>query len=66
MASGLSAAPPLRTAVLRGLGWLTGAQGARQALQLGFRVLLIRLLSPADFGLLGMVTVVSGFISSRP
>jgi len=51
---------------LRGLGWLTGAQGARQALQLGCRVLLIRLLSPADFGLLGMVTVVSGFISSRP
>src|SRR5438445_386802 len=62
VASGLRAAPPLRTAVLRGLGRLTGAQGARQALQLGFRVLLIRLLSPADFGLLGMVTVVSGFI----
>jgi O-antigen/teichoic acid export membrane protein len=56
------AALPLRTTVLRGLGWLTGAQGARQALQLGFRVLLVRLLSPDDFGLLGMVTVVSGFL----
>lgn len=61
MASAASAAPSLRTAVLRGLGWLSGAQGARQALQLGLRVLLARLLSPADFGLLSMVTAISGF-----
>ena len=54
--------PPLRTSVLRGLGWLTGAQGARQALQLGLRVLLARLLLPDDFGLVAMVTVVSGFL----
>src|SRR5207244_12637558 len=51
-----------RTSVLRGLGWLGGAQGARQALQLGLRVLLVRLLSPDDFGLLAMITVVSGFL----
>jgi lipopolysaccharide exporter len=57
-----SAPLPLRTTVLRGLGWLTGAQGVRQALQLGFRVLLVRLLTPEDFGLLGMVTVVSAFL----
>jgi PST family polysaccharide transporter len=58
----MNEAPPLRTSVLRGLGWLSGAQGARQALQIGLRVLLVRLLSPDDFGLLAMVTVVSGFL----
>jgi O-antigen/teichoic acid export membrane protein len=48
--------------MLRGLGWLAAAQGARQALQLAVRVLLVRLLSPRDFGLLGMVTVMTGFL----
>lgn len=53
-------APALRRSVLRGLGWLAGAQAARQALQIVFRVLLARLLVPEEFGLLAMVTVVSG------
>ena len=48
--------------VVRGLGWLTGAQGARQALQLVVRVLMVRMLSPDDFGRLAMVTVVAGFL----
>jgi O-antigen/teichoic acid export membrane protein len=57
----MSTEAPLRATALRGLGWLSGAQGARQLLQFGLRVLLIRLLAPEDFGLLAMVTVFSGF-----
>src|SRR5687768_17564074 len=57
----MSTEAPLRGTALRGLGWLTGAQGVRQLLQLGLRVLLVRLLAPEDFGLLAMVTVFSGF-----
>jgi PST family polysaccharide transporter len=48
--------------VLRGLGWLAAAQGVQQALQLSIRVLMVRLLAPLDFGLMGMVTVVIGFL----
>lgn len=57
----MSTEAPLRGTALRGLSWLTGAQGIRQLLQLGLRVLLVRLLAPEDFGLLAMVTVFSGF-----
>jgi O-antigen/teichoic acid export membrane protein len=58
----MSTDAPLRSTALRGLGWLTGAQGARQLLQFGLRVLLVRLLAPEDFGLLAMVTVFSGLV----
>ena len=40
----------------------TASQGARMVIQLGSQVMLARLLFPADFGLLAMISPIIGFI----
>lgn len=45
-----------------GIFWSGGAQLVRQLLQIGITAVLARLLVPADFGLIGMVVVVTGFL----
>ncbi len=45
---------------ISGIGWSTAAKFLRQFFQLIFQVVLARILSPEDFGLLGMVVVFSG------
>lgn len=42
--------------------WSAISQAGRQVMQLLTTVILARLLSPSDFGLMGMVVVVTGFI----
>lgn len=51
----------LRGRSVRGGAVTMGAQGIKFALQLGSTAVLARLLSPADFGLVAMVTAVTGF-----
>jgi O-antigen/teichoic acid export membrane protein len=51
----------LRTRTFTGLVWSGGAQIARQTIQLVMSIILARLLEPHDFGLIGMVVVVTGF-----
>jgi PST family polysaccharide transporter len=50
-----------RSSVRGGAAVLSG-QAARLALQLGSTAVLARLLAPADFGLVAMLTVVTGFV----
>ena len=52
---------PLRVQALRGGAAKLCGQAANFALRLGFMMVLARLLSPRDFGLMAMVTVVTGF-----
>jgi len=54
----------LRSRVLAGLGWSGATQAAVQLFQFGFSIALARVLIPADFGLVGMVAVFTGFASS--
>ncbi len=51
----------LRNRTLSGLGWSGAAQVARQLVQFIISVILARLLSPEDFGLIGMIIVFTGF-----
>ncbi|HEY1724869.1 MAG TPA: MOP flippase family protein [Steroidobacteraceae bacterium] len=51
----------LRQRTLVGLGWNGAARLLGQLLQLATTVVLARLLSPKDYGLLGMVLVFTGF-----
>jgi len=53
----------LTSQVTRGAAWLFGARVWSQFLQLTIGVLLARLLAPADYGLLAMVTVVTSFFT---
>lgn len=48
---------------VRGGAVTMAAQGAKFALQLGSTAVLARLLTPADFGLIAMVTAVTGFVA---
>jgi len=48
---------------VRGGAVTMAAQGARFFLQMGSTVVLARLLTPQDFGLIAMVTVVTGFVA---
>lgn len=48
---------------VRGGAVTLAAQGAKFALQLGSTAVLARLLTPADFGLIAMVTAVTGFVA---
>ncbi len=50
-----------REKTLQGVSWSVVAQVGKQAFQLIFTVLLARLLSPREFGLVGMVMVITGF-----
>lgn len=49
--------------ILHGLGWSATSQIGRQSIQLVVTIVLARLLSPADFGLVAMATVITGFIA---
>ena len=51
---------PLKVQALRGGVAKLCGQAANVALRLGFMMVLARLLSPRDFGLVAMVTVVTG------
>lgn len=51
----------LRRRTLFGLGWSAASQIAGQVLQLGLFVILTRLLSAREFGLMGMIYVFTGF-----
>lgn len=53
-----------RVLVSSGVKWTMASQMGRQAIQLGSTVVLARLLSPADFGLLGMASVATGFVAT--
>lgn len=52
----------LKYKAVSGIKWSTASQVGRQGIQLLTTVILARLLSPSDFGLLGMAMVVIGFI----
>ena len=47
--------------VISGIGWNFGAQILKQTIQFGLLVLLARLLSPEDFGIIGMIVIFTGF-----
>lgn len=53
--------PNLKTQVTSGILWSGGARIAQQILQFGLSVILARLLSPAEYGLMAMVMVFTGF-----
>ncbi|MBE0596617.1 MAG: MOP flippase family protein, partial [Desulfuromonadales bacterium] len=52
----------IRLQAVSGLKWSSFSQFGRQGMQLVTTIILARLLDPADFGLMGMATVVTGFI----
>ncbi|MBA2641350.1 MAG: MOP flippase family protein [Actinobacteria bacterium] len=52
----------LRARVLRGTSWKLGSQIVVQVGRIGFVLILARLLSPTDFGLVAMALVVTGFV----
>lgn len=53
----------LESSTRSGVKWNFASQGGQQVTQLLTMIVLARLLVPADFGLLGMATVVIGFVS---
>lgn len=53
----------LRDKTIAGLGWTLGTQVLSQGSRFLISVILARLIAPADFGLLGMVLVFTGFAS---
>lgn len=54
----------IRQRTLSGLGWNGATRILGAGLQFAISVVLARLLSPSDFGLIGMVLVFTGFASS--
>ncbi len=54
----------LKQKTIKGLSWSFASQAARQVSQFAVTVILARLLMPDDFGLVGMATVFTGFISA--
>jgi PST family polysaccharide transporter len=48
---------------VRGLAWTGAGRAGQQLLQFGITVALARLLVPADFGLVGLILVFTGFAS---
>ncbi|MEN9229280.1 MAG: lipopolysaccharide biosynthesis protein [Thermostichus sp. DG02_5_bins_236] len=57
-----SPANNLRSRLFSGLRWKLGSQATQQILNLGSAVVMARLLSPADFGLLSMASVFTGIV----
>ncbi len=53
----------LKDKTVKALNWTFGVQILRQASQFIITAILARLLAPEDFGLVGMATVFTGFIS---
>jgi len=56
-----SSSSSFKDRVVSSARWSVGARVAQQALAYGSFLVLARLLTPTDFGLVGMVTVVMGF-----
>lgn len=54
--------PDLKRRTIRGGAVALSSQAARFLLRMGSTAVLARLLTPADFGLIAMVTVVTGFV----
>ncbi|MBX0330767.1 MOP flippase family protein [Oscillochloris sp. ZM17-4] len=52
----------IKRAAISGVKWSAVSQVGRQILQLLTMIILARLLLPSDFGLVGMATVVTGFV----
>ncbi|MEB3215438.1 MAG: MOP flippase family protein [Nostocales cyanobacterium 94392] len=52
----------LKKQATSGIKWSSVSQIGRQVMQFATTAILARLLSPADFGLLGMATIVIGFV----
>ncbi|WP_268836160.1 lipopolysaccharide biosynthesis protein [Synechococcus sp. Nb3U1] len=52
----------LRSCLFSGLRWKVGSQVMQQILSLGSAVVMARLLSPEDFGLLSMASVFTGIV----
>ena len=55
---------PLGGTVLRGLVWLGGARWAAQLFAWASTLVIARLLSPEDYGLVAMATVLTGFLEA--
>lgn len=53
----------LKRQVVGGMGWSAFARLSSQVLQFGITVILARILSPDEFGLIGMIAVFVGFVS---
>lgn len=53
----------LKKKTISGIIWSFGSQGGKQVSQFIITAVLARLLSPKDFGLLGMATVFTGFVT---
>ncbi len=53
----------LQQAAVSGIKWSSVSQGGRQLVQILTSIILARLLSPSDFGLVGMTAIVIGFIT---
>ena len=53
----------LRQRTVSGIGWTAVAQFGRQGTQFLISIVLARLLTPEDFGLVGMILVFTGFVA---
>jgi PST family polysaccharide transporter len=53
----------LETRTLRGIGWSAASQAAQLLMGMLISVILARLLTPSDFGLIAMVLVFSNFVA---
>ncbi len=53
----------LKQKTISGLSWSFASQGVKQVSQFIITAILARLLSPGDFGLIGMATVFTGFVA---
>jgi O-antigen/teichoic acid export membrane protein len=60
-AASVAAQPSFRGAVLRGLGWKTATRVILEGSKVAVAVVLARLLTPAEWGLAGMVLVLVAF-----
>lgn len=56
-----AAQPNFRQQTLHAASWSVAGQIALQVLRFGMGIVIARLLTPRDFGLMGMITVVTGF-----
>src|SRR5262245_15510680 len=54
----------LRKQAVKGIGWSIVARFGQQGLRFTLSVILARLLTPHDYGLIGMIHVFSGFITT--
>ncbi|MCU7618713.1 lipopolysaccharide biosynthesis protein [Chryseobacterium sp. PBS4-4] len=54
----------LKNQVLNGAIWTYGQQFGTQAIQFGVSIILARLITPSDFGLIGMITIFIGLGSA--